>query len=123
MITCGSLFSRSRSYHSSWEKRVFLEGMNGLDPDKEREANEFSENELVPKKVLSDFVQDTRLTKASIKKFADELKISPGIIVGQLQHEQLLPRSHCNDLKQRFQWAAETWLNNSSLVPSQDKTT
>jgi addiction module HigA family antidote len=90
------------------KKELFLEGMNGLDPDKEKEANEFSENELVSKKVLSAFAQDKRLTKASIKKFADELKISPGIIVGQLQHKQLLPRSHCNDLKQRFQWSAET---------------
>jgi Zn-dependent peptidase ImmA (M78 family) len=82
--------------------------LNGLDPDKEKEANEFSENELVPKKVLSAFAQDKRLTKASIRKFAEELKISPGIIVGQLQHKQFLPRSHCNDLKQRFQWSAET---------------
>ena len=89
------------------KKELFLEGMNGLDPDKENEANAFSENELIPRKVLHAFAQGNGLSKARIKKFAEELRIAPGIVVGQLQHKQLLPRSHCNELKQRFQWKDE----------------
>lgn len=83
---------------------LFLEGMNGLDLEKENEANEFAENELIPRKVLLVFAQGNRLTKASIKSFSQELKIAPGIVVGQLQHKLLLPRAQCNELKQRFQW-------------------
>ena len=86
------------------KKDLFLEGMNGLDTDKENEANEFSENELIPRKVLQAFCQANRISKNSIVKFAQELGIAPGIVVGQLQHKGLLPRSHCNELKQRYQW-------------------
>lgn len=89
------------------KKEFFLEGLNGLDPEKENEANEFSENELIPRKTLHTFAQDHRLTKENIKKFAAEINISPGIVVGQLQHKKLLPSSHCNDLKKRFRWASE----------------
>ncbi len=89
------------------KKELFLEGMNGLDPDKENEANEFSENELIPKKLLQTFAQSNRLSKTNIKIFAQDLGIAPGIVVGQLQHKQLLPRAHCNELKQRFQWKEE----------------
>jgi addiction module HigA family antidote len=86
-------------------KGVFLEGMNGLDSDKEKEANEFSENELIPRKALQTFVRTKPFTKVNIQQFAQSLGIAPGIVVGQLQHKQLLPRTQCNELKQRFQWA------------------
>lgn len=89
------------------KKEFFLEGLNGLNPEKENEANEFSENELIPRKTLLTFAQKHRLTKENIKKFAVEIEISPGIVVGQLHHKKLLPSSHCNDLKMRFRWASE----------------
>lgn len=89
------------------KKELFLEGTNGLDIDKENEANEFSENELIPRKILTAFTQENRLSKANIKKFAEQLRIAPGIVVGQLQHKHLLPSTHCNELKQRFQWKEE----------------
>ena len=86
------------------KKELFLEGMNGLDPDKENEANRFAENELIPAKTLESFARSARFSKAAIRQFARELRIAPGIVVGQLQHKQLLARSHCNDLKQRLDW-------------------
>lgn len=86
------------------KKDFFLEGINGLDSDKEMEANEFAENELIPKKSLNAFLQEHRLTKENIKKFAQTINIAPGIVVGQLQHKAMLPMSHGNDLKQRFHW-------------------
>jgi len=90
------------------KKELFLEGANGLDPEKEKEANTFSENELIQKKVFKQFIQATnRYTKANIKQFADQIGIAPGVVVGQLQHKGVLPRSHCNDLKQRYKWVHE----------------
>ena len=71
----------------------------------EKEANEFSENELIPRKALQAFVSTKPFTKVNIQQFAQSLGIAPGILVGQLQHKQLLPRTQCNELKQRFQWA------------------
>ncbi|MBT3725205.1 MAG: HigA family addiction module antidote protein [Gammaproteobacteria bacterium] len=86
------------------KKEMFLEGANGLDVEKEEEANKFSEHELIPKKSFSKFILIGRFSKASIVEFAQAVGIAPGIVVGQLQHKNLLKRSFCNELKQRFVW-------------------
>lgn len=86
------------------KKELFLEGANGLDSEKEREANDFAEHELIPRKSLEAFVRECRLTKMNIAEFASSIRIAPGIVVGQLQHLNLLPRSYCNELKQKYEW-------------------
>jgi HTH-type transcriptional regulator/antitoxin HigA len=55
--------------------------MNGLNLDKENEANEFSENELIPRKILQTFAQGNSLSKTNIMSFAQDLGIAPGIVV------------------------------------------
>ncbi len=30
-----------------------------------------------------------------------------GIVVGRLQHDGILPLSHCNHLKRRFEWVSD----------------
>ena len=37
-----------------------------------------------------------------VRAFAREVEIHPSIVVGRLQHEGLLPHSHLNDLRPRF---------------------
>ena len=86
------------------KKELFLEGTNGLDQAKENEANEFAECELIPKKELQAFVEKRPISKTAITKFAAANGIAPGIVVGQLQHKGVLPRSFCNELKQTFAW-------------------
>ena len=87
------------------KKELFLEGANGLDAEKEAEANDFAAAELIPRKEFDSFVKQKPISKQSIIAFADSLGISAGIVVGQLQHNQHLHNSHCNDLKRRFVWA------------------
>lgn len=89
------------------KKELFLEGANGLDAAKETEANDFSAAELIPRKEFNSLAQQRPLGKASICAFAKRIGISPGIVVGQLQHNKLLPMTHCNDLKMKFKWAHE----------------
>jgi HTH-type transcriptional regulator / antitoxin HigA len=86
------------------KKELFLEGMNGLDPDKENEANKFAENELIPTRALASFTKSKEISKTMIGEFAQALGVAPGIVVGQLQHKRLLAKSQCNDLKQQLQW-------------------
>lgn len=86
------------------KKELFIEGGNGLDEVKEGEANEFAQIELIPKKSFATFLAQKPYSKAAIERFAREIGIAPGIVVGQLQHKGLLPRSYCNDLKQTFKW-------------------
>lgn len=87
------------------KKDLFLEGTNGLNPQKEDEANAFAESELVSSKSLAVFSKSQRVTKSDIVRFAEERGIAPGIVVGRLQHLGLLAHSYCNDLKQQFVWA------------------
>ncbi|WP_260293367.1 ImmA/IrrE family metallo-endopeptidase [Sedimenticola hydrogenitrophicus] len=86
------------------KKELFIEGNNGMDAEKEEQANTFAAHELIPKRAFTAFSRQGQFSKASIVKFAHEVGIAPGIVVGQLQHRQLLPMSHCNDLKVRYQW-------------------
>lgn len=89
------------------KKELFLEGTNGLDPEKENEANEFASKELIPNKMLKAFLASNRFTKLEIQAFAKQVGIAPGIVVGQLQHIGVLPRNFCNDLKQFYKWGHE----------------
>ncbi len=89
------------------KKELFLEGTNGLDMHKEHDADVFSEHLLIPAQKFSIFIVDRRFNKTSITSFAKSIGIAPGIVVGQLQHNNLLKISFCNDLKQRFKWVHE----------------
>jgi len=93
------------------KKELFLEsngkGHNGLDEEKEEQANQFAQHELIPKKSFSEFILIGSFSKASIKAFADNIGIAPGIVVGQLQHRNLLSYQYCNDLKKTYKWAHE----------------
>jgi HTH-type transcriptional regulator / antitoxin HigA len=98
--------------HVLQEKKdeMFLEGQAEYDPKHplEIEANEFSGNFLIPPGLLSQFLKTfnaRRSASVDIQQFAAKLEIAPGIVVGRLQHEGKLPRSYCNDLKDRFDWA------------------
>ncbi len=88
------------------KRDVFIEGTSpGKNDPKEDEANAFAAEILIPEKELTRFLADKRLSKAAIRKFASQLGIAPGIVVGRLQHDGTLPQSYCNDLKRRFEWA------------------
>ena len=84
------------------KKDVFIEDDNKN--DKEQEADNFAAEILVPQKELQQFLHSSNPSKAAIKRFASELSIAPGIVVGRLQHDGHLPHSHCNDLKRRLKW-------------------
>jgi HTH-type transcriptional regulator/antitoxin HigA len=86
------------------KKALFLEGKS-VDDSFERQANEFASNQLIPTKAFNDFISHQRFDKGMIVRFAEQLGISPGIVVGQLQYHGSIPyHSRCNDLKQRFDW-------------------
>ena len=88
------------------KRDVFIEAPDGTADQetrrKEQEANTFASDFLIPKHALNEFRQQRRFTTQAIQRFAAQLGISPGIVVGRLQHEQLLPRTHLNALKRNF---------------------
>ena len=85
-------------------KEVFIEG-KGLDGDKEEEANVFACDKLIPLAALRQFLGQGHLTLADIRIFAHDIGIAPGIVVGRLQHDGILPCDIGNKLKVFYRWA------------------
>jgi HTH-type transcriptional regulator / antitoxin HigA len=83
------------------KRDVFLED-DSRDGDKEDEANTFASNHLIPEAEWRKFVTGKQFSKERVKEFAEQLGITPGIIVGRLQHEKKLSAAHLNFLKRRF---------------------
>jgi HTH-type transcriptional regulator / antitoxin HigA len=71
---------------------------------REREANEFASSCIIPPARWEDFV-DLQFDKDSVIRFGVSLGIAPGLIVGQLQHREAIPRNRLNFLKRRWTWA------------------
>jgi HTH-type transcriptional regulator/antitoxin HigA len=74
-------------------------GSSGNDP-KEAEADRFSRDLLLPPTVVPDL--RTLKSKSAVDTFAQHIGISPGIVVGRLQHDGLWPPANGNSLKRRI---------------------
>lgn len=88
------------------KKALFLEGSNGLDAEKEVEANIFAEQILLPSKDLDAFIKEKNFSKTRIQQFANEQGIAAGIVVGNLQHKKLINHSYLNELKVSYSWTS-----------------
>ncbi|MGW9597779.1 ImmA/IrrE family metallo-endopeptidase [Streptomyces chartreusis] len=78
---------------------------SGAEEPREVEADRFARDLLIPPK---DAVRLGSLRSiASVRGFARELGIAPGIVVGRLHHEKKWPHSWGNDLKRRFELVEE----------------
>ena len=88
------------------KKGVFVDEANGGDAELEAEANRWAANTLIPRRVWDRFVATSPRSKHAVRTFSDEQGIAPGIVVGMLQREGLLPWTHLNGLKVRFAWDA-----------------
>ena len=82
--------------------QLFLEV--GAKNASEREADDFAAQQLIPPTAFVRLKRLGRYSKANVDAFAREQGICPGIVVGRLQHEKLLPPSHLNGLKRKLQW-------------------
>ncbi|MEO1369891.1 MAG: ImmA/IrrE family metallo-endopeptidase [Acidobacteriota bacterium] len=87
-----------------------LEGVDPRDDSeqlREEEANAFARDFLIaPKDAgrLRKLGARPKPSKAQVRKFAADIGLAPGIVVGRMQHEGWLEYSHMNDLKVRYRW-------------------
>jgi addiction module HigA family antidote len=84
------------------KKMLFLEVKDMNDKD-EDEANKFAANWLVPQEKFDEFCEGA-ISRLSIIRFAEEIGIAAGIVVGRLQKEERISWAHHNDLKIRYAW-------------------
>jgi HTH-type transcriptional regulator/antitoxin HigA len=86
-------------------KRTYIEDIADRSVE-ESEANCFAADTLVPPAAWRGFLAPGRPTAAAVRAFAAEQGIAPGIVVGRLQHEHVIPFNRMNDLKMRIDWTA-----------------
>lgn len=86
-------------------KTLFLEGF-GVSSTQEDDANEFSAHVLVPPEFRASVLR-VRLETRALIRLAHRIGVSPGVIVGQLQHLRRLKPSEMNSLKRRFIWESD----------------
>jgi addiction module HigA family antidote len=86
------------------KRALFIDSKYDDENPEEKEANHFASETLIPEKLYSPFAQRGPFSRARITAFAQAVGVAPGVVVGRLQHDGLLPRSHCNDLRRRLDW-------------------
>ena len=90
---------------------IFIDGIRGKSADRETEeskaeseADEWAQNFLVSRSDWNTFADAFLGSAGDIRHFASEQGIAPGIIVGRLQREELLPWNSLNGLKRKLEW-------------------
>jgi HTH-type transcriptional regulator / antitoxin HigA len=110
-----SFFHEAKHILDHPKKMVFVSG-DEIDGDTQRieleaEADRFASEMLIPQRALSSFLKKGRLSQIAIRSFAEEVGTAPGIVVGRLQHDKVIPFNQYNTLKQRVD------LNKSTFAP------
>jgi addiction module HigA family antidote len=90
------------------KREVFLEDdERDGEERKEKEANSFATNLLIPDSNWGRFQQAGDFSERAVCSFAAQVRISPGIVVGRMQHEEIILYSQLNHLKKRFDLTAQ----------------
>lgn len=85
------------------KEALFLEDGSEVSSQEEQEANEFSGMTLIPSGYQS-ALEHVRPRTTDVVRLAVRIGISPGVLVGQLQHRGYIGRNQLNHLKRRFDW-------------------
>jgi HTH-type transcriptional regulator/antitoxin HigA len=87
------------------KREIFLEDGDGgrHRAELEADADAFACDMLIPPAAYAEFLTRVDLSAESIRRFADEIGIAPGIVTGRLQHDKLVPLSF-HALRVRYRW-------------------
>lgn len=70
----------------------------------EEEADGFARDTLISLQDYEKFVRKNSFTTADVSDFAQHVGVHPGIVVGRLQHDGYLPRTHLHGLRKKYTW-------------------
>lgn len=94
-----TLFHEVGHVLSGSKKATYLD-ISYSEDSREKSANEFAWDLLIPP-VYKDQVAALK-TREQIVSFASMIRIAPGVLVGRLQYDKLLPHTNLNDLKEIY---------------------
>lgn len=86
------------------ETGFFIEGDRSSDSPEEQAANDFAADVIVPTEYKGELMK-LRADANSVMRFAVRVGVSAGIIVGQLQHLEVIGHERLNHLKRSYKWA------------------
>ena len=86
------------------KRDAFLESDDEERNQKELEADAFALEWLIPDREYKQFKRLGARSCAAVSRFAYQLGIAPGVVVGRLQHDGTLAHTECNHLKRRVDW-------------------
>ena len=94
--------------HAGDKKSVWLDdaAAGQVTGSAEQEANAWAADKLIPPRHATDLA--CLYDKASVCAFASRVGVHPGIVVGRLQHDRLIPFGRMNDLKATFRFVKAT---------------
>ena len=75
---------------------------DGTTEEDETAADQFARDTLIPHDVFCRFIARQSFGRDSIMRFAKDIDIDPGIVVGRLQKENIIEYSWMNDLKTKY---------------------
>ena len=88
------------------QRRIVVDGKYE-DPDMadmEAEADEFARDILIVPENWRDFCNSGDFGPVNVREFARAVGVDPGIVVGRLQKEGLVPYNRLTGLKRRYEW-------------------
>ncbi len=87
------------------KKILFIDTGSQIDGEDEKQADNFASNTLIPPEFAKQLSKITT-NEDSIRLFAKNLDIAPGVVVGRMQKEKLLTwNTHLNKLKTKVQFS------------------
>ena len=86
-------------------RRVYVDGIDESDPRSEEEADAFACDLLIPPDDWNQFLARADRSSVAIQRFASAMGVAPGIVVGRMHHERIIPYNRFSNLKKRFAWS------------------
>ena len=87
------------------KKDIFIE-LDNTEDSREDEANRFAADHLIPPNTWILLRRMKLRSTTEVELFAQQYKIAPGIVVGRMQREKMIPWSHLNGLKTHLEFKA-----------------
>ncbi len=84
------------------KRSVFIDEVPMPTTEEEGEADACAADYLIPSASYARLTAKGQPSRSGVEAFARELGIAPGIVVGRLQHDGVIPFSWFNDLKRTF---------------------
>ena len=81
------------------KRQVFVDSGKFTGEVEEEQANRFAADLLIPPKPLKRFFTETAFSETEVARFARDVGIDPGIVVGRLQNDKRIKHSHLNGLR------------------------